>query len=234
MAGASERAFASRVDFPLHELAGRTVLDVGCGSGRYAEIAARHGAEVVAVDLSLAVDAARENLRAFLNVHLVQADVFALPLAAESFDLVYSFGVLHHTPDCERAFKALPRLLRPGGRLAIFVYAAYNKAIVYSSAVWRALTTRLPKRLLYAACFAAVPLYWLYRVPVVGHVGRALFVIPMIPAWRWRVLDTFDWYSPRYQSKHTHWEVFRWYDECGLGDVRVLPEEVTMIGTRPK
>ena len=234
MAGLSARAFAGRVDFPLEELAGKLVLDVGCGSGRYAEVAAAHGAEVIGVDLSLAVDAARENLRHRPNVHLVQADVFALPFADAVFDLVYSFGVLHHTPDCERAFRQLPRVLRPGGTLAIFVYAAYNKAIVYSSAVWRALTTRLPKRLLYWLSHVAVPLYWLYRIPVVGHVGRAVFVIPMLPHWRWRVLDTFDWYSPRYQSKHTHWEVFRWFESEGFGDVKVLPEEITMLGTKLK
>ena len=105
--------------------------------------------------------------------------------------------------------------------------------IVYSSAIWRSLTSRLPKRLLYYLCFIAAPLYFVYRIPLIGHVGRAVFVIPMIPDWRWRVLDTFDWYSPRYQSKHTHWEVFRWFEEEGMTDVKVLPGEITMLGRKP-
>ena len=52
--------------------------------------------------------------------------MFKLPFAPESFDYIYSIGVLHHTPDCEQAFKGLPRLLKPGGRIAIWLYSAYN------------------------------------------------------------------------------------------------------------
>jgi len=234
MAGISESSFAVRVDFPLSDLSGKLVLDAGCGSGRYAEVAAKHGAEVIGVDLSFAVDAARKNLKQLPNVHLVQADLFALPFAPATFDFIYSFGVLHHTPDCASAFRQLARLLKPGGKLSIFVYSSYNKIIVYSSAIWRIVTTHLPKRLLYYLCFIAVPLYFIYRIPLIGHVGRAVFVIPMIPDWRWRVLDTFDWYSPRYQSKHTHWEVFRWFEEEGMTDVKVLPREITMVGTKIK
>ena len=228
----SEEQFQERLDVPLEWLKGKLVLDTGCGSGRYAEIAAKNGAEVIGIDLSDSVDAARKNLRQWSNVHLIQADLFSLPFAPETFDFIYSFGVLHHTPDCAAAFRQLPRLLKPGGKLSIFVYSSYNKAIVYSSAIWRSLTTRMPMRLLYYLCFIAVPLYFVYRIPLIGHIGRAVFVIPMIPNWRWRVLDTFDWYSPRYQSKHTHWEVFHWFEDEGLTDVKVLPGEVTMIGRK--
>ncbi len=234
MRGASRAAFAERVDFPLESLRGRLVLDVGCGAGRYAEVASDYGAEVVAVDLSYAVDSARENLRGRPGVHVIQADVFALPLKPGTFDVIYSFGVLHHTPDAARAFAQLPRLLKPGGALSLFVYSAYNKAIVYSSACWRALTTRLPRRLLYVLCFVAVPLYYLYRLPVLGRLGQAVLVIPMWPDWRWRVLDMFDWYGARHQSKHTHAEVDGWFRQAGLRDLKIFKEEVTLMGRKPE
>jgi len=48
-----------------------------------------------------------------------QADVFKLPFAPQSFDYIYSMGGLHHTPDCEQALRGQPRLLKPGGRIAI-------------------------------------------------------------------------------------------------------------------
>ena len=51
--------------------------------------------------------------------------------------------------------------------------------------------------------------------------------------WRWRVLDTFDWYSPRYQSWHTHHEVFGWFKENGLEQVEVLAPSVSQIGVKP-
>ena len=86
------------------------------------------GGSVVAVDLSFAIDAARENLSEREGIHFIQADIFRLPFRPQSFDFVYSWGVLHHTPDPPAAFSRLPPLVRPGGKLMVFVYARYNKA----------------------------------------------------------------------------------------------------------
>src|SRR5437660_5359276 len=100
----SEQAFRRRTGFGPEDLAGKLVLDVGCGMGRLAEVATRWGARVVGIDLSAAAEVAAHNLvdREFVAL---QADVFALPFAPGTFDHIYSIGVLHHTPDCERAFK---------------------------------------------------------------------------------------------------------------------------------
>ena len=228
----AESIFSKRVTFPLSGLKDKLVLDAGCGVGRFAEIACNSGAEVVGVDASFAIDAAFENIGKRPNIHLVQADIFNLPFDTGTFDFIYSFGVLHHTPDCQGAFGKLPPLLKKDGSLSMFVYSRYNKAIVYSSAFWRAFTTRMPKRLLYAFCHISVPLYFLYKIPLIGHIGRMLFVIPMIPHWKWRVLDTFDWYSPKYQSKHTHAEVFKWFKNAGLSDISVFEDEITMMGRK--
>jgi len=86
-------------------------LDVGCGMGRFAEVVTRWGARVVGIDLSVAAKVAVKNLadREFVGF---QADVFALPFAPETFDCIYSMGVLHHTPDCEKAVKVLPQYLK--------------------------------------------------------------------------------------------------------------------------
>lgn len=232
MKDTSRNQFQKRIVFPLENLQGKLVLDVGCGVGRYAEVANRYGAIVVGVDLSHSIDYSYQNIGHLKNIHLIQADIFDLPLKEGIFDFVYSFGVLHHTPDCERAFKQLPRLLKKGGKISIFVYSSYNKAIVYSSNFWRLITTKLPKRLLYILSFISTPLYYFYKIPILGAIGKAIFVIPMWPDWRWRVLDTFDWYSPKYQSKHTHWEVFGWFKECGLRDISIHPEEVSISGVK--
>lgn len=53
------------------------------------------------------------------------------------------------------------------------------------------------------------------------------------PNWRWRVLDMFDWYSPKYQSKHTHWEVFDWFQGEGLVNIKIGEGEVTLLGEKP-
>jgi SAM-dependent methyltransferase len=232
MREASESAFQNRIDFPLTDLNNSLVLDIGCGMGRYVEVAAKVGANVTGVDLSFAIDAAFENVGRKPNVHLIQADIFNLPFLPETFDFIYSFGVLHHTPDAASAFKQLPKLLKKNGKISISVYSSYNRGIIYTSALWRLFTTRIPKRLLYLLCYISVPLYFMYKIPIICHIGRMLFVIPMIPHWKWRVLDTFDWYSPKYQSKHTHWEVYKWFKDNGLKDIAIYPNEVTMSAVK--
>jgi SAM-dependent methyltransferase len=221
------------LNFPLEKLRGKLVLDVGCGVGRFGEIVHNYGGCYIGLDYSLAIDAAQSNIGHLDNVHLIQADLFALPLASDVFDLVICLGVLHHTPDPRRAFASLPRVLKPGGALSVTVYDAGNKVYVRNSRFWRRLTTRLPRRWLHALSYAAVPLYYLWTLPLVGWLLRSVAFISLERDWRWRVLDTFDWYSPRYQSWHTHHEVFGWYKENGLVEVEVLAPSVSQIGRKP-
>ena len=236
----SETDFRQKTGFTPEELSGKWVLDVGCGMGRFAEVASRWGARVVGVDLSVAAEVAARNLAHRDSVAVFQADLFSLPFAPGSFDYIYSIGVLHHTPNCEQAFKVLPALLKPGGSLAIWVYSGYNKWYRFSD-LYRKITSRLPGRWLHALCHVAVPLYYVHRglchVPVVGQPASRLlaylFPTSLHPNPSNRVCDTFDWYSPKYQSKHTYEEVFRWFESSGLDSLRVLYEPVALRGRKP-
>src|ERR1700683_5575835 len=167
----SEPDFIDKTGLKPADLKGKLVLEVGCGRGRFAEVVTRWGARVVGVDLSVAAEVAARNLadREFVAL---QADVFALPFAPETFDCIYSVGVLHHTPDCEKAFKNLPRYLKPGGSLAVWLYSGYNNWYRFSDQ-YRKITHRVPIRKLHNLLRIAVPsLYWFDRglraVPVVG------------------------------------------------------------------
>ena len=235
----SESAFRRRTGFRPEDLAGKLVLDVGCGMGRFAEVATRWGAHIVGIDLSLAAEVAAQNLND-RSAYIFQADVFNLPFAPESFDYIYSIGVLHHTPNCEEAFKTLPALLKPGGRIAIWLYSAYNPWYRMSD-VYRRVTRRMRPQTLHKLCRMVIPLYWIHqalrKIPLVGKpVAAALaWLIPMSfhKDVTWRLLDTFDWYSPWYQSKHTYEEVFRWFEDCGLEDLRVIEQPIAVQGRRP-
>lgn len=228
----SREMFALKTGFSPADLEGKTILDVGCGMGRFAEVASAWGARVLGVDLSVAAEAAQRNLGDRANTAFLQADVFDLPLRPESFDLIYSIGVLHHTPDTRAAFARLPRLLRPGGRIAIWVYTRRRRLGYLSSDVYRRLTTRMDEERLLRLCKAAVPLGRLYRT----RPGR--YLAPMLPVSRhpdpeWRVLDTFDWYAPKYQWKHDWPEVEGWFEEAGLEDIRRHQVEISVSGRRP-
>lgn len=237
----SELHFRQRTGFVPDDLKGKLVLDVGCGMGRFAEVATRWGACVIGIDLSAAAQVAARNLgeRDFVAL---QADVFALPFAPETFDYIYSIGVLHHTPDCEKAVKVLPQFLKPGGSLAVWLYSGYNKWYRFSD-IYRRVTHRMPPRLLHGILSVTVPVLngvdrGLRMVPLIGKpiAGAVHHVFPVNrnPRREYRVLDTFDWYSPQYQSKHTYEQVFRWFESCGLEDLHVVDVPIAVRGRKPE
>jgi SAM-dependent methyltransferase len=230
--GASTARFRQVTGMDPHELRGKIVLDAGVGAGRFADVVVRAGARVVGIDLSLAVESAHTTLARFDNAAFVQGDLLAPPFRPGAFDFIYSIGVLHHTPDAEGAFRALVRLLKPGGTIAIYVYSRHGTSWRVSD-LYRRLTSHLPHRLLYALCYLAVPLYHLERIPLLGPPLQLIMPISMNPGWRWRVLDTFDWYAPRYQSKHTYPEVYRWFREAGLIDIELMDSPICARGRIP-
>src|SRR5262245_16006555 len=103
----SEQEFREKTDLTPADLRGRLVLDAGVVAGRYAEVISRWGADVVGVDLSFAVEAAARNLDDRDNVWIAQADIGQLPFAHDSFDAIFSIGVLHHTPNTKDYFLKL-------------------------------------------------------------------------------------------------------------------------------
>lgn len=228
----SERTFREKTGFIPAEVAGKLVLDAGCGMGRFADVVSRWGGNVVAFDLSYAVEAAYQNIGLRDNMCILQADLFKMPFRKESFDIIYSIGVLHHTPNCEAAFRQLPGLLKPGGTIAIWVYETMGLGVKFSDC-FRMLSVRIPPRLLYAFCHLAAPLGVLYRTPLFGSVLKRLLPISTHPKAEWRILDTFDWYASRYQSKHTYPEVYHWFRSEGLVDIELLDTPVAVRGRRP-
>ena len=86
--------FLSETGWSGELLAGRWILDAGCGAGRFLDVASTLGAEVVGLDISNAVDAARANLAGRKNVHLVQASIYEPPFRPGTFDGVYCIGVV--------------------------------------------------------------------------------------------------------------------------------------------
>ena len=229
----SEETFRKKTGLTPDDVNGKRVLDAGCGTGRFAEVVSRWGGRIVAVDLSRAVEAARENLSDRDNVAVIQADLFHLPFPEASFDVIYSIGVLHHTPDCERAFRGLVRYLAPGGTIAVWLYEQDHGFWMTCSDLYRRVTVHLPPRLLHALCYAAVPAYYLYKLPLLGRIFWTILPMSQHPNPEWRVLDTFDWYSPRYQSKHTYPEVYRWFESEHLAHIRVLDVPVALSGVKP-
>ena len=230
--------FANRTGWTADDLAGSIVLDAGCGMGRYLRVAAEWGADtVVGVDLSRAVEAARELSAEFRSVQVAQADLFRTPFASGSFDRIYSLGVLDHTPDPRRAFLELARLLKPGGRIAIWVYQVERPALERIMDAHRAVSRRLPLPVLVGLSRLMAPVggvkRWLMASSLrpVARFGVALNLltigVSMHPDPEVRVCDTLDWYAPRYLSRHTFDEVAEWFHAAGLIEIEDLSTRQT-------
>jgi len=130
-------------DYMLKEFArfeeskGKRVLEVGLGAGTDFIQWARHGAIASGRDLTEAsVALVKERLALEgLTADVAQGDAEALEFPDDTFDIYYSWGVLHHTPNPQRAFSEAHRVLKPGGVLRIMLY---NYPSVSAALVWLA------------------------------------------------------------------------------------------------
>lgn len=120
------------------KLAGKTVLEAGCGAGRFTEPLLNKGAMLVSADMSSAVEVNLENFPASDHHLVIQADINNMPYADESFDLVICLGVIQHTPDPEQTIASLYQLVKKGGWLVIDHYT-YTRSnfLRYAAPVYR-------------------------------------------------------------------------------------------------
>jgi SAM-dependent methyltransferase len=164
----------------------------------------------------------------------VQADLMALPFAAGAFDLAFSFGVLHHLPDPEAGFKKLVALVRPGGRVLVYLYHALEgepikQAILRAVTAVRRVTVRMPHRALLPATTA---LGWaLYAGVVTPYkiLSRFEATRPLAEKMPLRIYadypvrvivnDQFDRFSAPIENRYRKDEVAGWLERAGLGDI---------------
>lgn len=214
--------FQAKTGVSLAELSGLRVLDAGCGGGRYCRLVGEAGADVIGADHSSAVDKAAKLCAGLDNVRFVQADLKRLPLEPESFDFAFSIGVMHHDIRTRDVFDAVAKMVKPGGRLAVWLYAR-NQAWQEALNDWlRRRTVTMPPEQLERWCKVGA---WLGGVPLVNKSLNKLVNFSSHPNWENRVCDTFDWYAPQYQHHHTIEELSSWFEEAGFGELRVLPPE---------
>lgn len=218
------------------EMNGKWVLDVGCGSGRFAEVALSSGAHVVALDYSSAVDACYTNLRHHGNLHVIQGDIYSLPFAPNTFSFVYSLGVLQHTPDVAKAFAALPPIVSGGGQLCVDYYEKSFKSLFLPKYWLRPFTKDIPKQKLFSLLEVIVPILLpvsraLGRIPAVGKLLKRTIPVAnydgMLPLnekqlREWALLDTFDWLSPAYDNPQTSWSARSYMEQGRMEHIEVL------------
>lgn len=235
----SERRFWSETAWDPAGLRGKWILDAGCGAGRFLEVVSRDkDVNVVGVDISNAVDAARKTLGGRRNLHLVQASIYDLPFRKGVFDGIYCIGVIQHTPDPLQSVRSLPKFLKTGGKLALTIYEKRKYTLLNAKYLIRPLTRRIGPKSLLGGLKMTMPVLWpitevLFRLPVIGKAFR--FVIPVANyvddpelSWRqryqWALMDTFDMLSPAYDQPQTEEDVCQVLLDEGLTNIVRRPE----------
>jgi 2-polyprenyl-3-methyl-5-hydroxy-6-metoxy-1,4-benzoquinol methylase/uncharacterized protein YbaR (Trm112 family) len=203
------------------ELNDSLILDAGCGNGTLSAGLAVSGPEIIAMDFSDSVGRAEQMKTRFAGtssdrVHFIQGDVQRPPFSPNTFDVVYSDGVLHHTPDTRRSFLALAPLVKPGGRYFVWLYRAdakfpYNLKLSSIKSLQAALRP-LPLGIMRVLCFAGAAglLARRHVQHLFGNRRR-----PLIPL-RLKAVNLFDTLTPRYCHLQTPAEVRDWFKLGGF------------------
>ncbi|MBK8465489.1 MAG: methyltransferase domain-containing protein [Chloracidobacterium sp.] len=239
--------FWSETKWTPEMMKNKWILDAGCGAGRFLDIASLSEAEIVGIDISSAIDAARSNLEGRSNVHFVQASIYELPFREGAFDLCYSIGVIQHTPDTSESLRSVGRMVKAGGQFATTIYPRKPWTKLYSKYWFRPFTTRMKKEMLLDLIEKIMPVAFsitnfLFRLP--GVIGRGfMFIIPVAnyvnekqlterDRYQWAILDTFDMLSPYYDQPMTEAEASSALDEVGVKVKRTGQSGLNLIGKR--
>lgn len=225
----------------LEVVRGKTVLEAGCGAGRFTELLLEAGARVVAADLSVAVEANYANCGAASGYFVCQADIRHLPVAPRAFDVVLCLGVVQHTPNPEATIAALASYVKPDGLLVIDHYSR-DYPLTPSRRLLRDLLLRLPperaRRIALGTAYALLPLHralWSRRRGfgrLRRYLGRVSPVVDYYDAYpqlgrellsEWAVLDTHDTLTDRYKHLRSSGEIRDTLLALGLEEVDVRP-----------
>ena len=217
-----KRVFLDDLRLETSSLKGALVLDAGCGNGALTASVSCFGMEVVGLDISDSVIAAEEKKATFAKersglVHYVQGNLFNPPLERGRFDVIYSSGVLHHTPNTKESFMMLVPLVKKGGRMYVWLYG--KRGLLVRLFMWhgRTLRKRVPLRWLFRYCRLISPSYKLLS-DMLASLGVYEF---RKRSTREIALDLFDCFSPQYNHTHTEREVVKWFAEAGFENIAV-------------
>ncbi|MFH0800855.1 MAG: methyltransferase domain-containing protein [bacterium] len=213
-----EQEFFNITDLQKDDLKQKTILDAGCGGGRFARFISRYCKEFIAFDYTVAVERAYELCKDVPNAHFVQCDVNDFPFKQNFVDFVFSHGVLHHTENTKKSFLNLPPLVKPGGLLYVALFRQSFILLRLSDGFWRFVFNKLPYKSLDKVCGA---LSYLYYIPFPVFFKR-FFWFSLQKTKEIRKCCLFDWYGPTYHHEHTVPEVRSWFEHAGFEEIKYI------------
>lgn len=214
------------------QFTGKVIADFGCGMGRYTSVACRRGGEIIAMDLSNAIESAYNNCKEFNNFHAVQGDICNPPVKEKILDMYYSLGVLHHIPQgAQYGLKSLLPLLKFKGEMLVWLYGTTRgDKRFHPGKLGRSLIKKLPLKLINVFSWMyAILVYLFFKIPahlltVVG-LSKIAGKIPF-PTWRKYSLkaiacNVFDIYATPVEYGYNKEEIEQMMKEAGYCNIKV-------------
>lgn len=228
-----KKIFLEETGMEATQLQGKILLDAGCGNGVLTATLSEYQIEVVGMDISQSVFSANVNKETFagptcLFVHFVQGNLSNPPFRKEAFDLVYSSGVLHHTPDTKATFSKISPLVKKGGKIFVWVYAKRNIVVRAFMRSGRLIARNTSLQFLLGYCRILAPFYKIITDGA-SFLGIAEFGRRSI---REVTLDLFDAFSPRFNHSHTPEEVSEWLATQGFNEQAISGVKKHGFGVR--
>jgi ubiquinone/menaquinone biosynthesis C-methylase UbiE/uncharacterized protein YbaR (Trm112 family) len=207
---------------------GKRILNCGCGAGKEAIMLQRASETTVfAFDLNFSLLRLGERVKKYPNIHFFLASVWNIPLRRQSFDYVYSHGVLHHTYSTEKAVKALAQFVRPGGYYYFWIYGIrpakkfhHAFTLPFQERVLRPIISRLsglPQQIALFPFVLRTHLVNLRKYRQGGLLNK--------PTWHNSWLMESDYFTPLYAHWHPMGEAILWLKEIGFEDITPLELE---------
>jgi|LauGreDrversion4_2_1035121.scaffolds.fasta_scaffold09785_6 SAM-dependent methyltransferase len=212
----SRSRFCAATNWNLNDLDNTNILEVGCGAGRFSRvILGSSRANLYAVDYSTAVDASLENNRDVSErLFLSQASIYDLPFNTNSFDKIFCFGVLQHTPSFQKSIGCLIDMAAAGGEIVVDFYPIrgwYTK--IHSKYILRRILPKMSENRLLTLIEKNID--WMIKLSDLLRSLRLGFITRFIPVTdlnnlprglslerrrAWAILDTFDGLSATYDN----------------------------------
>lgn len=229
----TQRRFFSATQWDREDLSEKTLLEVGSGAGRFSKVVLEEtAAHLFSIDYSDAVTANYENNKDIApdRFNLFQASVYEMPFPDNSFDKVFCFGVLQHTPNFEASIKALIKKAKPGAEIVVDFYPIkgwWTK--LNAKYLLRPLTKKMNNERLLSLIEKNID--WLIAAHYIlekvglGFLTRFLPICNIKASFpkslskkqirEWAILDTFDQYSPEHDNPQRIADVVQMFERNG-------------------
>jgi 2-polyprenyl-3-methyl-5-hydroxy-6-metoxy-1,4-benzoquinol methylase/uncharacterized protein YbaR (Trm112 family) len=211
--------FLKEINTTAENLKGKRLFDVGCGNGVLTSGISEFGIETFGLDVSNSVE------NAYLyntnpNVHYIQGDLQLPPFASETFDIVYSTGVIHHTNNTELSFSCISGLTKKGGLLYVWLYRPEKDFKHNALNFTRATTNKFP----------IMVQYWIFLIFLVPQGLLKMRMKGKKRNWREQLVSYFDVLSCEFRFEHTPKETEVWYLKRDFEKSEVTFEEYLGFG----